>query len=370
MSVRTIKLRDLADARSGDKGDDANIGVIAHTAEGYEFLKTHLTPQKVQAYFCSLGVKNTERYELPNLLAFNFILRGALGGGGSCSLRLDPQGKSLGQILLEINVEVPMDVLSTRQTKLVSVDYPEKEICVLTLRRPDKRNALNVELLEGLCGHLDEAIKTRSLRACILAAEGPSFCSGMDLYDAVDPFKVECSAVLIAHLLTSLTTAPFVTIGAAQGVAAGGGAGILSACDLVVAANNLEISYPEVRRGLVPAQVAPLLMRLVPRHLVHELFFVGEPFNAERALVVGLVNRVVHVEYLLSEALQLADQVRKGSPKAIQQTKSLLRDLDRRTFSEDLNIALPYHHQSRHTFDAQEGTSAFLEKRTPSWAES
>ncbi len=101
-----IKLNKIAYARSGDKGNHANIGVIAYTHEGYLFLKEHLTAEVVQEYFKLLGVKSTVRYELPNLIALNFILYEALGGGGSCSLRIDSQGKALGQALLQMPLEV------------------------------------------------------------------------------------------------------------------------------------------------------------------------------------------------------------------------------------------------------------------------
>lgn len=107
MKENTIPLRQLAYARSGDKGSSANIGVIAYTQEGYEFLKNYLTSDKVDAFFKPLGVTSTVRYELPNLLAFNFVLHNVLAGGGSRSLRIDSQGKTLGQALLEMRVVMP-----------------------------------------------------------------------------------------------------------------------------------------------------------------------------------------------------------------------------------------------------------------------
>lgn len=97
-------LRDIAYARSGDKGSSSNIGVIAYDAAGYEFLRDYLTAEKVQAYFAPLGVTSTLRYELPNLEALNFVLKGVLAGGGSRSLRIDAQGKALGQALLEMPI--------------------------------------------------------------------------------------------------------------------------------------------------------------------------------------------------------------------------------------------------------------------------
>lgn len=100
-----MKLREIAYARSGDKGADANIGVIAFDEKGYEWLLENLTSERVQNYFSPLGGTKTTRYELPNLLALNFVLENILDGGGSRSLRSDAQGKALGQILLEMDWE-------------------------------------------------------------------------------------------------------------------------------------------------------------------------------------------------------------------------------------------------------------------------
>lgn len=100
--MQSLCLGNIAYARSGDKGAGANIGVIARTPEAYDFLRTALTPEVVQAYFAPLGVGPVTRYELPNLHAFNFILPNILDGGGSLTLRIDAQGKALGQILLEM----------------------------------------------------------------------------------------------------------------------------------------------------------------------------------------------------------------------------------------------------------------------------
>jgi hypothetical protein len=98
-------VRDFASARSGDKGNHANIGVVAHNASAFEFLQQHLTADKVQNYFANWGVTTTVRYELPNIQAFNFMLDNALAGGASCSLRIDTQGKLLGTLLLDLPLE-------------------------------------------------------------------------------------------------------------------------------------------------------------------------------------------------------------------------------------------------------------------------
>ncbi len=104
-----ITLKQIAFARSGDKGSNANIGVIAYTEAGYTFLKENLTAEIVDTFFKPLGVISTRRYEMPHLLAFNFVLNGVLAGGGSQSLRFDSQGKALGQALLEMKIWAPQE---------------------------------------------------------------------------------------------------------------------------------------------------------------------------------------------------------------------------------------------------------------------
>jgi hypothetical protein len=107
--MKTIRLGEIAYARSGDKGAGANVGVIARTPGAFDFLRRQLSTDKVQAFFQPLGVGDVVRYELPNLLAFNFILPKILDGGGSVSMRIDAQGKALGQLLLELPIDVPDD---------------------------------------------------------------------------------------------------------------------------------------------------------------------------------------------------------------------------------------------------------------------
>ena len=111
---QTIRLGEVAHARSGDKGNHANIGVVAYTSEGFEFLRRELTAARVQEFFQTLGVREVERFELPKVDALNFLLRDALGGGASGSLRIDTQGKVLGQAILELQLPEPDGVEGMR----------------------------------------------------------------------------------------------------------------------------------------------------------------------------------------------------------------------------------------------------------------
>ncbi len=116
LTKRQIRLGEIAYARSGDKGSSANVGVIANTQEGFDFLCGFLTAARVERFFKPLGVGKVVRYELPNLGAFNFILPGVLAGGASRSLRIDAQGKTLGQALLEMKLEMSEKDLTRYQS--------------------------------------------------------------------------------------------------------------------------------------------------------------------------------------------------------------------------------------------------------------
>ena len=101
-----IRLKDIAHGRSGDKGDAANVGIIAYDDDGYDIIKKHLTKERVKEYFEGVCLGEVERYELPNLHALNFILHNTLGGGGTVSLKLDAQGKTLAAALLRMEIEI------------------------------------------------------------------------------------------------------------------------------------------------------------------------------------------------------------------------------------------------------------------------
>ena len=113
--ISTVRLGEIAHARSGDKGNNANIGVIAYTKAGYDWLERHLGSELVKGYFIDICLGKVVRYELPRIGALNFMLHEALGGGGSRSLRVDAQGKTLGRLILEMSVPKPSDLDSMRR---------------------------------------------------------------------------------------------------------------------------------------------------------------------------------------------------------------------------------------------------------------
>ena len=243
----------------------------------------------------------------------------------------------------------------------------ETSVILLTLNRADKRNALNIPLLKLLSTILETLRKDANLRVVIINGEGPVFCAGMDLEEAGQPEHEKESAALIGHVLTQLYHLPQVTIAAVHGAALAGGAGLACACDFILAADGTRFGFPEVRRGLVAAQVAALLRRQLNERQLRELLLVGEISDARKALELGLINRIVASPFLLTDAKKIAKEVLKGAPGAIRETKRLIEELSPKSLSEDLAIAMNFHHAARLSKEAQEGIQAFLEKRDPAW---
>jgi len=158
----------------------------------------------------------------------------------------------------------------------------------------------------------------------ILRGEGPVFCAGLDLAEAFLPHNAERTARLVARVLRAIYQVPQVTFAAVQGAAIAGGAGLMSACDVVVAAQDARIGYPEVRRGLVAALVMTLLHRQVRERDARELLLLGELISSERALQIGLVNRVVPAEDLMAQAMSLARTALKAAPRPLAKPRKFL----------------------------------------------
>jgi len=250
---------------------------------------------------------------------------------------------------------------------VVLIEKQSPQITVITLNRPERRNALTVELLTELCAAIKVASDEPQTRVVILRGAGAAFCTGLDLKEAADQTKAHATAEMVANTLIAISQTHLVTIAAVHGAAVAGGAGIMSACDFVVAAERTKIGYPEVRRGLVAGLVMTLLRRQVGERNMRELLLGSELIEVERAKAIGLVNRVVARNDLMTEALKFADSVLQGAPSAVAQTKRLIDELWWRSVKEDVDLALRYHMQARESSEAREGIAAFNEKRKPNW---
>lgn len=203
---------------------------------------------------------------------------------------------------------------------------------VLTMNRPEKRNALNSDLTRALLEALRAADKDESVACVVLAGAGQGFCAGADLSEFKDLTPenhglVEARAELTMqlHLAFSKMARPVVT--AVQGAAMGGGAGLAIAADLAVMAEGAKIGYPETRHGIVAAIVMANLSRQVGRKAAFELVALGEPIGAREALALGMVNRVVPDGELMQEAMALAEKLAAVSRPAMATTKQLFHEV-------------------------------------------
>ncbi len=241
-------------------------------------------------------------------------------------------------------------------------------LTTVTLNRPDKRNALNVDLLQALCSAVAAAETDATQRILILRGAGPVFCSGLDLAEAAEPGRAHESADLVHRTLHALGATRLVTIAAVQGAAIAGGAGLMSACDFAVATRDAKFGYPEIRRGLVPALIMTFLRRQLRERDARELLLLGKLFDATHAHAIGLLNRVVADEAALDlEVRTLVSSLLQGAPDALAETKKLLVELWPSPLGRDLDSAHAHHLAARDSAEAKEGIAAFIEKRAPKW---
>jgi methylglutaconyl-CoA hydratase len=250
---------------------------------------------------------------------------------------------------------------------VVLVEKQNPHITIVTLNRPERLNALTIELLTGLTNAVEAAAADPAQRILILRGAGKAFCAGLDLIEAADQEKAQRTAEMVAKTLIALSETRLVTIAAVHGAAVAGGAGIMSTCDFVVAAEKTKIGYPETRRGLVAGLVMTFLRRQLRERDLRELLLGAELINAERAREIGLVNRVVPRDDVMREAQKFADSVLQGAPQVVTQTKRLIEELWPTSVREDVDLALKHHMQARESAEAREGIAAFNEKRPPNW---
>jgi enoyl-CoA hydratase/carnithine racemase len=201
---------------------------------------------------------------------------------------------------------------------------------VLTMNRPEKRNALNSELTQALLDALSKADGDDDIGCVVLTGAGQGFCAGADLSEFKDlqaPQAADRRAELTMqlHLVFSKIAKPVVT--AINGAAMGGGAGLAIAGDLAVMAQSARLGYPEARHGIVAAIVMANLVRQVGRKAAFELVALGEPIDAARALELGMVNRVVPDAQLMSVALSLAEKLAAVARPAMRETKRLFHEV-------------------------------------------
>lgn len=240
-------------------------------------------------------------------------------------------------------------------------------VATLHLNRPDKRNALNAELVAVLKAALRESAADPEVRAVLLSGEGKDFCSGADLseLERIAGMGLEESredALSLAELFRLLRDHPRPVVAAVQGRALAGGCGLATACDMVLAREDARFGYPEVHLGFVPAMVMSILRRKVGEALAFELVVMGERISAARAAEIGLVNRVLPGDGFERAVGGFMLELASRPPGAVAMTKKLLYDLDGLDLVDGLALGAEVNARARGSEECRAGVRRFLDR--------
>jgi enoyl-CoA hydratase len=247
----------------------------------------------------------------------------------------------------------------------VRTDRRER-VLVITINRPEQRNAVNAAVAQGIAAALDQLDEDRELSLGVITGAGKGFCAGMDLKAFVAGESPHVGDRGFAGITRRAAVKPL--IAAIEGFAVAGGLEVALACDLIVAARGAKLGIPEVKRSLVAAGGGLLrLPRVLPRGIAMELALTGDPILAERGFELGLVNRLAEPGRALETALELAAQISANGPLALAASKRILNESvdwpEAEFFERQGEIAGPVMGSE----DAREGATAFAEKRPPVW---
>ncbi len=239
-------------------------------------------------------------------------------------------------------------------------------VLVITINRPDQRNAINAAVAAGIAAALDELDADPELSIGVLTGAGRGFCAGMDLKAFVAGESPQAEGRGFAGITQRASVKPL--IAAIEGFAVAGGLEVALACDLIVAARGARLGIPEVKRSLVASGGALLrLPRVLPRNVTMELALTGDPIAAERGYELGLVNRLTEPGQALEAALELAEAIAANAPLALGASKRIITESvdwpESEFWARQGEIAGPVTASE----DAREGATAFAEKRSPVW---
>jgi methylglutaconyl-CoA hydratase len=256
-----------------------------------------------------------------------------------------------------------------RSSQAVVVYAVEGTVALITLNRPEKRNALNDALISGLKESLREADANDAVRVVLITGAGADFCSGADLAALQ---KISESSVTenledarsLMELFALIRRVRVPVVAAVRGRALAGGCGLATACDLILAARSARFGYPEVRIGFVPAMVMAILRRNVSEKRAFELITRGAELSADEAERVGLINQVFDDAAFETEVETYVAGFEKVSRSAVMLSKRLLYQIDGMTFDVALQSGVDVNTIARMTEDCQKGIAGFLKKKT------
>ena len=243
----------------------------------------------------------------------------------------------------------------------------------VTLNRPEKHNALTPTMIIELTNLFHQLGQESETRLIVLAGKGKSFCAGADLgaMQAVATFTFAenvADGEAIFDLMWAVDSCPKPVIGRVQGVAIGGGAGLVSCCDIVVAAKGAKFGFTEARLGIVPATISPFVLSKIPPTYARPLFLTGEIFTAQHAHQIGLIHHLAEDEIELDQTIdERVITLLQAAPEAQAVAKKLIRQVTHQSKENHRQLTSQLIAERRASPEGQEGMSAFLEKRQPYW---
>lgn len=250
----------------------------------------------------------------------------------------------------------------------------EKGVATITLNRPEAHNAFDEHVIATISGKLDALLIERDVHTLVLRGEGKSFSAGADLNwmkraAAFTDQQNKGDALALAAMLHKLYTLPKTTIACVQGVAMGGGLGLVACCDIVIAQKDTLFSLSEVKLGLIPATISPYVLRAIGERQCRRYFQTAERFNGEVAKEIGLVHEIAQNEGDMESCLaKILEGLSANAPFARADAKQLAIELSDAPLNQaTMNDTATRIAQTRAGAEAKEGLSAFLEKRKPSW---
>lgn len=242
----------------------------------------------------------------------------------------------------------------------------------LTINRPQVHNALNTDVIDGLINGFGQAMEDEEVRVVILTGAGEkSFCAGADLKprdeQVGENFVSLSNDNPLVRLYRVIRACHKPIVGRINGIALGGGLGLVAACDLVYAASHAKFGTPEVKVGVFPMMIATYLIRQIPRRRFWEMAFLGEPLSVQEAVKWHLINEFSPPEELDERLNQVVKTICANSPNALRTGKKALDVMQDMTVDQTLALAQELIEKLSQSAEAQEGIKAFSEKRAPSW---
>ena len=239
----------------------------------------------------------------------------------------------------------------------------ERGVATITLNRPDNRNALSIELMNSLGGHVERAWSDDSVRVIVLTNTGNTFCAGADLKGG----SAEPSRHSLTDILVAIQDAPKPVVGKIAGHCTGGGNGLAAACDISIAADDVFFAFTEVRIGVAPAIISVVCLPKMRRGDALELFLTGKRCPAPRAAEIGLINRTVPRDQLDAAVDELCGDLVAGGPKALAAAKSLVYTVPPMDRDEAFDWTSKLSGELFASDEARAGISAFREKSKAPW---